>query len=402
MNAKNIIAEYDVPSTGLWAALVFVVSLNLRPAIAAVGPLLTQIGADLSWGEGVQGVLTAIPLLAFAAVSPLVTFIERRVGVDIAILSALLCIAVGNFIRSYCGNVGIWLGTVIFASSIAVGNVLVPVIVKRDYAGHIAMATGVYSGCITVGAATAGLISAPLAQVWCDWRASLAVWSVPPLVVAALWALRILHNRQIMQTTVPNVTRTNAATTSHESGYDTFRCVLRRPMTWYVTVFMGLQSSTFYTMSNWIPSVSASAGFDASTAGVHLFIFQGGSRHAGVPASHDCLVAHRRLRTGISAGRGARVDRHAWAGRCRNRGAFGHRAIIRLSDSFAGTTGIRRIDAAYRRSSGFAWIVRVHGVPPMRCCRHRRKDPENALMKIHLMKSSGRNALIFIKPMEVL
>ena len=163
----------------------------------------------------------------------------------------------------------------IFASSIAVGNVLVPVIVKRDYAGHIAMATGVYSGCITVGAATAGLISAPLAQVWCDWRASLAVWSVPPLVVAALWALRILHNRQIMQTTVPNVTRTNAATTSHESGYDTFRCVLRRPMTWYVTVFMGLQSSTFYTMSNWIPSVSASAGFDASTAGVHLFIFQG-------------------------------------------------------------------------------------------------------------------------------
>lgn len=275
MNAKNAIAEYDVPSTGLWAALVFVVSLNLRPAIAAVGPLLTQIGADLSWGEGVQGVLTAIPLLAFAAVSPLVTFIERRVGVDMAILSALLCIAVGNFIRSYCGNVGIWLGTVIFASSIAVGNVLVPVIVKRDYAGHIAMATGVYSGCITVGAATAGLISAPLAQVWCDWRASLAVWSVPPLVVAALWALRILHNRQIMQTTVPNVTRTNAATTSHESGYDTFRCVLRRPMTWYVTVFMGLQSSTFYTMSNWIPSVSASAGFDASTAGVHLFIFQG-------------------------------------------------------------------------------------------------------------------------------
>lgn len=122
MNAKNAIAEYDVPSTGLWAALVFVVSLNLRPAIAAVGPLLTQIGADLSWGEGVQGVLTAIPLLAFAAVSPLVTFIERRVGVDMAILSALLCIAVGNFIRSYCGNVGIWLGTVIFASSIAVAT----------------------------------------------------------------------------------------------------------------------------------------------------------------------------------------------------------------------------------------------------------------------------------------
>lgn len=46
-------------------------------------------------------------------------------------------------------------------------------------------------------------------------------------------------------------------------------------MTWYVTAFMGLQSSAFYTMSNWMPSISASIGYDASTAGVHLFIFQG-------------------------------------------------------------------------------------------------------------------------------
>lgn len=133
----------DIPSTGLWAALVFLVALNLRPSIAAVGPLLEQIGTDLSWGEGVQGVLTAIPLLAFAAVSPLVTFLERRIGIDWSVFLALLCIALGDFVRSYCGSVGIWLGTVMFASSIAVGNVLVPVIAKRDYAGRVAMATGI-------------------------------------------------------------------------------------------------------------------------------------------------------------------------------------------------------------------------------------------------------------------
>ena len=61
---------YDRSSTGLWVALIFLVSLNLRPAIAAVGPVLAQMGTDLAWGEGVQGVLTAIPLIAFAAVSP--------------------------------------------------------------------------------------------------------------------------------------------------------------------------------------------------------------------------------------------------------------------------------------------------------------------------------------------
>ena len=374
---------YDRSSTGLWVALIFLVSLNLRPAIAAVGPVLAQMGTDLAWGEGVQGVLTAIPLIAFAAVSPLVTFLARRIGIDMSILLALLCIAAGDAIRSFgggvgiwlgtvvfasaiavgpvlaqmgtdlawgegvqgvltaipliafaavsplvtflarrigidmsillallCiaagdairsfgGGVGIWLGTVVFASAIAVGNVLVPVIAKRDYAGHVAMATGVYSGCITAGSATAGLLSAPLAQMWGGWRASLAFWSVPPLVVAALWALRILHNRKVViasaggtietsdtgdiddigdRSTTANAQNPHSAqrpACSTQSSHGVFTRVLRRPMTWYVTAFMGLQSSAFYTMSNWMPSISASIGYDASTAGVHLFIFQG-------------------------------------------------------------------------------------------------------------------------------
>ena len=42
--------------------------------------------------------LTAIPLLAFAAVSPLVTFLARRIGIDMSILLALLCIAAGDAI----------------------------------------------------------------------------------------------------------------------------------------------------------------------------------------------------------------------------------------------------------------------------------------------------------------
>ena len=71
MKNRDILA-YDRPSTGLWAALVFLVAVNLRPAIAAVGPILNQMGSDLAWGEGVQGVLTAIPLIAFAVVLSLI------------------------------------------------------------------------------------------------------------------------------------------------------------------------------------------------------------------------------------------------------------------------------------------------------------------------------------------
>lgn len=265
---------YDRSSTGLWVALIFLVSLNLRPAIAAVGPVLAQMGTDLAWGEGVQGVLTAIPLIAFAAVSPLVTFLARRIGIDMSILLALLCIAAGDAIRSFGGGVGIWLGTVVFASAIAVGNVLVPVIAKRDYAGHVAMATGVYSGCITAGSATAGLLSAPLAQMWGGWRASLAFWSVPPLVVAVLWALRILHNRKVVIASAGGTIETSDTGDIDDIGDRSTTANAQNPHSAQRPA-CSTQSSAFYTMSNWMPSISASIGYDASTAGVHLFIFQG-------------------------------------------------------------------------------------------------------------------------------
>lgn len=116
---------------------------------------------------------------------------------------------------------------------------------------------------------------------------------------AALWALRILHNRKVViasaggtietsdtgdiddigdRSTTANAQNPHSAqrpACSTQSSHGVFTRVLRRPMTWYVTAFMGLQSSAFYTMSNWMPSISASIGYDASTAGVHLFIFQG-------------------------------------------------------------------------------------------------------------------------------
>lgn len=94
----------EMPVSGLWAALVFLVALNLRPAIAAVGPLLTRIGADLNWGEGVQGILAAMPLWAFAAISPLVGLVTARIGTDTTVAVALGLLAVGDIVRSVGGQ----------------------------------------------------------------------------------------------------------------------------------------------------------------------------------------------------------------------------------------------------------------------------------------------------------
>ncbi|HEX7303739.1 MFS transporter [Lentzea sp.] len=247
---------------GWWAAVlvasVFLVALNLRPALTSVGPLLPRIGDEAGLSEGAQGLLGALPLLAFAVVSPLVQHPARRFGVERSLLAALVVLAIGVVVRSGAGDAGLWIGTAVAGSAIAVGNVLVPTVVKRDYRDHVSMATGVYSACITVGASVASAVAVPLAD-GAGWRGALAFWAVPALVVAVLWLPRAWTGGPVAEPAVEG----QAAVS-----------VWRRPAAWLVTAFMGLQSTTFYVMVTWLPTVEISRGVPAAQAGVHLFVYQ--------------------------------------------------------------------------------------------------------------------------------
>lgn len=243
------------------AALVFLVALNLRPALTAVGPVLPRLGADLRIDEGAQGLIGSLPLLAFAAVSPVVHHVPARLGTDRTVLVAVVLLAGGILIRSTTGVPGLWVGTVVVGSAIAVGNVLVPVIVRRDYPGRVSVATGVYSACITLAAALASVAAVPLADA-SGWRVALGVWALPAGVVALVWAGRCLR---------PAV---DAVRSPAASGPGSAGSLWRRRQTWAVTAFMGLQSTSFYTAITWLPTIEGALGQSAAAAGVHLFVFQ--------------------------------------------------------------------------------------------------------------------------------
>jgi CP family cyanate transporter-like MFS transporter len=239
------------------AATVFLVALCLRPAITAVGPLLPQISADVGLGEAAQGLLGALPLLAFAFVSPQVHRLSGRLGMERAVLLALLVLAAGTVARSYTGTAGLWAGTLVIGCAIAVGNVLVPAIVKRDFAANVSRATGFYTAFITIAASTASAVAVPVADA-VDWRLSLALWAVPALVVAAVWAPRA-GPAPVAEVGVPG------------GG----AVVWRQPRAWLITAFMGLQSTCFYVLVTWLPTIEIGHGVSERTAGLHLFLFQG-------------------------------------------------------------------------------------------------------------------------------
>ncbi|MDN4475184.1 MFS transporter [Demequina sp. SYSU T00192] len=245
---------------GLAAALaVYLVALTLRPAQTSVGPVLGDIGADLGLGEGALGLLGALPLLGFAAVSPLVHRLSSRWGAEGTLLAALAGLVLGVVVRSWTGAPGLWLGTAVIGATVAIGNVLVPVIVKRDFPDRIALATGAYSAVIAGSAAVGAAVAVPLAAAG-TWRLALGVWAVPFAVVALVWWLRT-RVRHDAEATVAEVDL------AHSS-------VWRSATAWLVTGFMGLQATSFYVLVTWLPTIEASFGVSAHTAGIHLFVYQ--------------------------------------------------------------------------------------------------------------------------------
>lgn len=281
-------AEQRKATPLLASCVIFLVALNLRPAIVAVGPLLSNIGTTFGWGESIQGLLGSLPLLAFALFSMIVGALTAKLDSNKVLLWALIALAGGCIVRSLSGECMVWLGTLVIGASIAVGNVLAPAIVKRDFIDNVSFATGAYSACVTAGSAIAGLTASAAADALGGWQPALAFWSIPALLAAFLWLLRTklatnadsirtdgkrdvaeTHLEQQLESTedpLPN--RENAQAKSP------LRALLKRPSTWLVTLFMGLQSAAFYTFCNWLPSIAGAAGFSSGEAGVHLFIFQ--------------------------------------------------------------------------------------------------------------------------------
>lgn len=285
---KAQMSEQRKASPLLANCVIFLVALNLRPAIVAVGPLLSSIGATFGWGESIQGLLGSLPLLAFALFSMIVGALTAKLDSNKVLLWALIALAGGCIVRSLSGECMVWLGTLVIGASIAVGNVLAPAIVKRDFIDNVSFATGAYSACVTAGSALAGLTASAAADAFGGWQPALASWAIPALLAAFLWLPRtkLAKNADSIRTSGKSSVAETHLEQQLESTEDPrpvsentqaqspLRALLKRPSTWLVTLFMGFQSAAFYTFCNWLPSIAGAAGFSSGEAGVHLFIFQ--------------------------------------------------------------------------------------------------------------------------------
>jgi CP family cyanate transporter-like MFS transporter len=237
------------------AAALLIAALNLRLAVAAIPPVLGQIHAQTGLDSTGAGLLTGAPVLCFGLAALATPWLIRRLRMGPALTLVLALVIAGCALRLAPTLGALFAGTVLVGCAIAVGNVLVPALIKRDFQSHRVLMTALYSVALSGGAAISGGLTVPLESLTgLGWRGATALWALPAVIALLLWAG---HAREW------------GAAGGGEQGAP-IRALWRSPLAWCVSIFMGAQSFGFYGTLSWLPTIARSHGLSATHAGLLL------------------------------------------------------------------------------------------------------------------------------------
>jgi MFS transporter, CP family, cyanate transporter len=263
-------------SEALLIAGVVLIAINLRPAAASIGPLIDRIQTETGLPSGWASALTTLPVLCFGLLAPLAPAFAKRFGVRTSIAGAMMALLAGIAMRLLPGIAFLFVGTAIAGSAIATGNVLLPVLVRRDLHGRTATVMAFYSTALIGFAALAAGITVPLADaLGGGWKGGLGIWAVPAAVGALAWSPWLL--RRDRRAVAPPGSRAGPEAPARERVPEAparervpVTTLLRRRLAWQVTLFFALQSAGFYATLAWLPSIYESHGAGQAHAGLLL------------------------------------------------------------------------------------------------------------------------------------
>ncbi|QBD74732.1 MFS transporter [Ktedonosporobacter rubrisoli] len=239
---------------------IILLAINLRASLTSVGPLIGAIRGDTHISNTLAGLITTLPLLAFAALSTLAPRLARRWGMEAVIMASLIVLTLGIVLRSTYSVVALFVGTAVLGLAIAILNVLLPSLVKRDFPQHVGLMTSLYSAVMNAGASLASAITVPLAiGLGLGWQGSLECWALLSALAALIW--------------LPQLRFRQPATTSGRMA-STVRDLWRSPLAWQVTLFMGLQSLVYYVTIAWVPAILIDEGMSSATGGLMISLHQ--------------------------------------------------------------------------------------------------------------------------------
>lgn len=247
---------------------IVLIAFNLRPAITSLGPLVGMIQEDVGLAHWSAGLLMSLPLVVFAIMSPLVPKMANKLTNELTLIIGLTSLLIGIVIRSIPMTFFLFTGTLLAGLGIAIGNVLLPAVVKDKFPQKFGLMTSVYSTSMGLIASLASGISVPLAtDLNLGWQGAQIVWALPVVVAILVWVLLRKYNL-----------RDSGSIQQMSSASNR---MWRTPLAWQIAIFMGFQSFLFYVTISWLPEILHSHGISMEAAGWLLSFTQ----LVGLPAS---------------------------------------------------------------------------------------------------------------------
>jgi MFS transporter, CP family, cyanate transporter len=255
-DSVQVSAGVRVHPIALVAALVLL-AVNLRTTVASVPPMLAHIERDLRLSGPAAGLLTALPVLCMALFAPVAHRLAHRFGREASTFGAIALVAAGNGVRLGGGNVvALYGGTLAAGVGVAIIGVVLPGLIKHMFPQSVGPMTGVYSVAMMLGATVAAGAAVPLERIWGSWQASLASWSIPAVLAAAVWLLV--------------ASRVNQPELDDEAPPGGLPW--RRTTAWLLVGFFSLQASIGYAFLGWLAPAYVARGWTAAAAGALLAV----------------------------------------------------------------------------------------------------------------------------------
>jgi CP family cyanate transporter-like MFS transporter len=240
------------PAVWLMFAIILV-GLNLRPSMAAVGPLLSAIRGDIPLSFSVASLLTMLPVIAMGLAMFFGIGISQRLGEQRTVLLSLLIIGLATLSRLFIESAAELIASAVLAGiGIALIQALIPALIKSRFADNVALCMGLYVTSIMGGAALAASL-APLVMVQTvSWRSGLAIWAILALLAIVFWWFQ---RRQQLSTEM--------AVARKDSFFANSRA-------WLLAIFFGLGTASYTCVLAWLAPYYVEKGWSEQNAGLLL------------------------------------------------------------------------------------------------------------------------------------
>lgn len=244
------------PALGLMVMALFFVSLNLRPAISSIGPLLEVIRLDLSLTNSQVSLLTSVPVFCMGLFAPLAVVFNKKFGLKRSVALLLVVIGVLTQVRGIAPTYPVLLVSAFFIGlAIAIISPLLSAMIKRNFPTRTASLIGVYSFGLGLGAALASGLTGVFYTIT-NWPLALASWGILAIIGIILW-LRVeqpVDPPEVELEGVPVVSP------------------WRNKRAWYMLLFFGGQSALFFSLITWLAPIAIDKGMGVLQAGAVLTV----------------------------------------------------------------------------------------------------------------------------------